>query len=429
MAIEFKNYVPHEGQQMFHHAVQNMYRFFAFVAGIRTGKTMGGAREAVRQAWNAKGKGVYGIIAPTYHMLDRTTWTEFREAAQGLIDEDIDSRKIIVLKNGRHVHGHSAEKPDRIRNETFVGAWGDETREWKEFLKVWNVLLGRVLSTNGKIFITTSPNGYDALHDLFVTQKNPGYGYIRVPTSINPYITQEAIDSLASNYDDKFARQELLGEFIIFEGQVYYTFNRNQNAGDLAFKKAQYDPNKPLRLCCDFNVDPMAWEICQFGMNQDGLAEVYWIDEIYIKNSNTIECCAEFKNRFANHNSGLFLYGDATGKQRHTSSNVTNWNIIKDELMRYKPQMMVPLSNPAERDRINAVNGMIKNSKNRIRTYVNPTKCKKLIKDFEQVSYKEGTVQIDKTKELDLTHASDAAGYMYEKEFGLGRGKIEGLKI
>ena len=235
MKFFLKDYTPHEGQMAFHYAMQHMYRFCALIAGIRGGKTYAGAREATRQAWNAQGKGVYGIIAPTFNMLDRTTWMEFKEAARPLISSENDSKKIIILKNGRRVHGHSAERPDRIRNETFVGFWGDEMREAKNFRQLWDVLLGRVLSTNGKGFITTSPNSYDDIHDIFIATKREGYGVVRFPTYANITLSKEGIDQLAAMYDSKYAQQEIQGEFVIFEGAVYYTFNRQLNAGDYAF--------------------------------------------------------------------------------------------------------------------------------------------------------------------------------------------------
>lgn len=430
MSMYLKQYNPHEGQKAFHYCMDHVYRFVALIAGIRAGKTFCGAREATKQAWNAKGKGVYGIIAPTFNMLDRTTWMEFKDAARPLIASENDTKKIIILKNGRRVHGHSAERPDRIRNETFVGFWGDEMREAKNFKQLWDVLLGRVLSTNGKGFITTSPNSFDDIHDIFIASDRKDYGVVRFPTYANITLSKEGIDALATMYDPKTMQQELMGEFVIFEGAVYYTFNRQQNAGELAFKLAKYDPNKPLDLCCDFNVDPLAWMIAQVGINeQTKLKEVYFIDEIYLKNSNTIEACQEFKTRFPNHNAGLNLYGDATGRARHTDSNITNWKIIESELSRYGISTHIPTKNPAERDRINSVNGMICNSKGQRRVFVNPDKCRNLIRDFEQVNYKEGSTQIDKTKDLKLTHTSDAAGYFLETEFSLNRGLITGLKI
>jgi len=433
--MKLTQYKPHEGQKAFHYAMQE-YRFCALIAGIRGGKTYSGAREAIRQAWNAKGPGVYGIIAPTFNMLDRTTWREFREAARSLISDDNDSKKIITLKNGRRVHGHSAERPDRIRNETFVGFWGDEMREAKNFKGLWDVLLGRVLSTNGKGFITTSPNSFDDIHEVFISNNRADYTTVRFSTYKNTYLDKTSIDALAENYDSKFAQQELMGEFVIFEGAVYYTFNRLQNAGDLAFEVAKYNPALPLRLCCDFNVDPMAWIVSQFHTStkrdafgkENKLVKAVVIDEIFIRNSNTVQACQEFKTRYPNHRAGVVLYGDATGRARHTDSNVTNWKIIEDELKQYGITKCIPTSNPAERDRVNAVNAVICNSKQERRLLVNP-KCKNLIRDLEQVAYKEGTTQIDKTRDAMLTHSSDALGYMLEKEFSLNKGRIEGLKI
>jgi hypothetical protein len=51
------------------------------------------------------------------------------------------------------------------------------------------------------------------------------------------------------------------------------------------------------------------------------------------------------------------------------------------------------------------------------------------MRDLEQVAYKQGTTQIDKTKDISLTHPSDALGYCIETEFSLNLGRIEGLKL
>lgn len=426
--VHLKSYKPHDAQKMFHYAVDHLYQFTLMVAGIRGGKTYAGARQAAKEAWNSKAKGNYLIIAPTYNMLDRTTWEEFKEAAGPLIASENKSNKIITLKNGRKVHGHSAENPDRIRNETAVGAWADECREFKDFEKVWKVLLGRVLSTNGKIFGTTSPNSYDAIHERFIADRKPGYGVVKFPTYANTFLNREAIDRLAGDYDAKTAEQELGGKFVIFEGAVYYTFNRQENAGKLALEVAQYDPNLPIGLCCDFNVDPMAWPMTQLRTRRDGLRQIVVFDEIFLRNSNTEEACKEFKARLPHHKAGIVLYGDATGTARHTDSNVTNWKIIQEELKHYGVTMRVPTKNPAERDRINSMNSVICNSKNQRRLFVHP-KCKHLIGDLEQVSFKEGSTQIDKTKNLLLTHPSDALGYMADREFSLNKAKFDTLKI
>ena len=62
------------------------------------------------------------------------------------------------------------------------------------------------------------------------------------------------------------------------------------------------------------------------------------------------------------------------------------------------------------RDRINVVNGRLCNAQGERWLIVN-TKCKELMKDFEQVCYKSGTSQIDKEKDSKRSHLSDALGY------------------
>ena len=428
--MQLKKYKPHEGQLAFHHSIQNLHRFVLMLCGIRGGKTYCGAREALKQAWNSK-RDIdipYGIIAPTYHMLDRTTWREFKSASKPLIESENDTKKIIRLKNGREVFGFSADNFDKIRNVTLMGFWGDECREWKDFAGCWDVLLGRVLSTEGKGIVTSSPNSFDDMYDIFLAQKDKDYGVVRFSTYENTTIPQSSIDSLLARYDKKFGEQELLGKIVAFSGSVYYCFDRTKNAGDYAFKVANYNPFKDINLDCDFNVNPMAWVLTQYGVNpQTGLKEVYVIDEIYLPNSNTMEACREFKNRYPNHRAGVVLYGDATGKARSSNSNVTNWQIIENELLMYAPINKVPMSNPAEKDRVNAMNSMICNGLDQRRLFVNP-KCTKVIGDLEQVSYKKGSVQIDKSN-LKLTHISDALGYEIESEFGLDDTRIHGLKI
>jgi hypothetical protein len=57
----------------------------------------------------------------------------------------------------------------------------------------------------------------------------------------------------------------------------------------------------------------------------------------------------------------------------------------------------------------------LKDASGETKLFVNH-KCKNLIKDFEQVIYKEGKREIDKSN-LTLTHISDAVGYYIEYEF------------
>ena len=50
-------------------------------------------------------------------------------------------------------------------------------------------------------------------------------------------------------------------------------------------------------------------------------------------------------------------------------------------------------------------------------------RCKELIKDLEQVSYKENSLVIDKDRDPKRTHLSDALGYLVWQECG-GAGRV-----
>jgi hypothetical protein len=53
-------------------------------------------------------------------------------------------------------------------------------------------------------------------------------------------------------------------------------------------------------------------------------------------------------------------------------------------------------------------------------------RCKELIQDFEQVSYKEDSTEVDKNKDRRRTHLSDALGYLVWQEFNSTHSKTIG---
>jgi hypothetical protein len=60
-------------------------------------------------------------------------------------------------------------------------------------------------------------------------------------------------------------------------------------------------------------------------------------------------------------------------------------------------------------------NAKLRSASGEIGVLVDP-KCKELIKDFEQVCFKEDSNQIDKDRDRLRTHLSDALGYLLWQE-------------
>jgi hypothetical protein len=87
---------------------------------------------------------------------------------------------------------------------------------------------------------------------------------------------------------------------------------------------------------------------------------------------------------------------------------------------RYQASFQVPRSNPPVKDRINCVNALLRNHAGQYRLAIDP-RCKELIKDFEQVSWKadaygNSLAELDKS-DTRRTHVSDAVGYLIAHKF------------
>ncbi|MFQ5737121.1 MAG: hypothetical protein ACE5GY_09735, partial [Thermodesulfobacteriota bacterium] len=164
----------------------------------------------------------------------------------------------------------------------------------------------------------------------------------------------------------------------------------------------------PILLCCDFNVDPCVWEVAQ---TRGGVIRV--VDELSMRDTNTMEMGREAVRRFAGHGAGITVYGDAAGMSRSTTGK-SDYAILAELGL---GDQRVKRSNPHVKDRVNGLNAMLENTNGRARLFHHP-RCRMLRKDLETVEWREGGAAIDKSNN-DRTHAADALGYFIEYEFPL----------
>ncbi len=125
-------------------------------------------------------------------------------------------------------------------------------------------------------------------------------------------------------------------------GAFYKAFNRG-----LSVTKNEYNPALPLHITFDFNVNPyMSASIWQISNNL-----VYNIAEIAAVSpkNTTVGACTEIKNMYPNHGSGMFIYGDPSGRAEDTKMEKghNNFTIIEHELRDYKPSLRVGSSAPS----------------------------------------------------------------------------------
>ena len=154
---------------------------------------------------------------------------------------------------------------------------------------------------------------------------------------------------------------------------------------------------------------------------------VYFFDEIVIENTTTQQAIEEFLRRYPNHKGDIVINGDASGDNRSSQSEFTNYMIIKRalEAFGYNPKFQLRNFNPSILNRIQAFNARVCNSKGERSLFISKN-CKWLLHNVYNLSFKEGTSivnvpslkQIKNDREMKfLEHPFDAASYLVEYYF------------
>ncbi len=262
-----------------------------------------------------------------------------------------------------------------------------------------------------------TPKGFDWVYQKFQANRGKGYDLIHAMPFENRYVLNSVpdfYDRLQRSYDPLFYDQEVLGKFLnIRQGRAYYAFSR-----DVHVREGKYDPTLPIHWAWDFNLTPM----CSLVAQKHGHV-FHVLDEIVLQTSSTPEVCREFLARWIHHLQGpcrqLIVYGDASGASGHTASGQSDYGVIKDFFHQNRGRgvkLMVPRANPPVRDRVNLVNARLTNARGEHHLLIDP-RCKELLADLEQVTYKAGSTQLDKDSDPARTHTSDALGYLLWQAF------------
>jgi hypothetical protein len=149
-----------------------------------------------------------------------------------------------------------------------------------------------------------------------------------------------------------------------------------------------------------------------------------------LQGGHTQDACAEFRRKFEEMRHSRYgsvnvmVYGDPAGNARQ-HAGPSDWEAVWQEFRSYSGVRMIDCverDHPHVRDRVNAVNAMLKNSAGEIRTKIDP-RCKELIADFEQCVWATDSNdrpigEISK-RDKRRSHMGDAIGYMYARDFGL----------
>ena len=398
-------------QKAFHNSTA---RFKGFSGPIGSGKSQALCHEAIRLSYVNPGRmGLLG--APTYPML--------RDAMQPVLFELLEANKLpydhnkaentLTMKDTKsRIVFRAVDEFERLRGTNLAWFGLDELTYTPE--AAWLRLEGRLRDPKAPRlcgFAVWTPKGYDWVYRKFLSDKVAGYETIIARPFENRHLLSHIPDfyeRLKGSYDETFYKQEVLGSYLsLTGGAVYTSFLRSDHVVDLS-----PIPGIPLLWALDFNVDPMSSLVIQIAGGK-----VRVLDEIVLRSATTARACEEFLKRYPKHDAGVVVYGDASGFQQQTSG-ATDYQMIKDYFQVHTStpiQYRVPRSNPPVKERTNLVNAKLRAASGEIGLTID-RKCKELVKDFEQVSYKADTNQVDKDRDRMRTHLSDALGYLLWQE-------------
>ncbi len=373
----------------------------AMIGGYGSGKTIAGSYKAFKNLIKHRGKrGFIGNIKSS--ILKKTTLDEFyKRLDENNINYTERTKQKRIITDLGEVSFETYNNYEEIVGENFAWAWLDELDVSRYSDKVWEKIISRMRGARDiELFATTTPEGFSTSYRIFSENSKDrmkNAQYIRADSRQNPFLPQMYIENMMDLYTKEFLEAYLKGRWVnLNTGKVYKNFTRAKNVA----KKIVPRYGNQLFIGMDFNVNPMTSVI---GIRANG--NLYIIDEFYLRNSDTEQMCIEIKQEYPDYQ--YIFFPDATGSRRTTSSKMGRTDIT---ILKRFGKVRVESSNPPVRDRINVVNFILGKDKEHRRLYIDKS-CEKLTKDLEQVSYDDNG-NIDKKTNPDLTHISDALGYL-----------------
>jgi len=191
-------------------------------AGRRAGKTFMVARMMVRRA-NKGHRQLY--IAPVSVQTD-AVWALACEWLSdaillGIVKKNETRRTLEFLLTGGRIECRTGHKPDHLR-----GGWGDDiyldeyAYQNPELLE--KVVLPMLLDSDGTLVIISTPNLRNHFYHLYLkARENEGWEVYTFSSLDNPYLSEDALQSMIGDMLDVDYKQEILAEFVPGVGAVF----------------------------------------------------------------------------------------------------------------------------------------------------------------------------------------------------------------
>jgi hypothetical protein len=208
-------------------------RYPAFVAGRGSGKTFAGARKAL--AWAARG-GLGVIAGPNFPAVKQGPKPAFLaaldEAGIGYAENKNEAR-VVIPRFAATVQFAGLDNDTYLRGPNFRWGWIDEL-DYVTDPELWRAFKATVRAGDDyQLFATSTPKGRRIVYQEWERDADDFHRMYRASSLDNRFMdTASYVAGLG--YTGKFYRQEILAEFVAFEGMVYGIFTRTDHVAVVA---------------------------------------------------------------------------------------------------------------------------------------------------------------------------------------------------
>ncbi|MCQ2574548.1 MAG: PBSX family phage terminase large subunit [Alphaproteobacteria bacterium] len=396
--------------------VNYKYRYFAYLTGrLGLGKSTNIASCLL----------VAGLMMPLRILCTRETMASIKESVHAQLSDIIHKNKLpytiyndtIRADNGTMFifKGLKETGANNIRSLTNVDiCWVEEAQAVS--VTSWESLDPTIRAEGSFIIVSANPdNESDVVYQLFGpdAERRPDTYYCYKSYLDNPFPMPEAflqnIELMKKNRPDDYE--------MIYLGKL-------RKSADNPVVKSWSDKNigigqtsKLVYWSLDFNINPQCSVICHWNGGRD----FYFSDEIVLENVSTYKVAEEFVKIWRKKYNGqkVIINGDASGRNRSSNSEYSNYAIIEQILVREKVPFMfnVPKANTSIKNRVANFDWHVHGLDGKVHILVNP-ECRHLIHSCKLLSYDKfgNIIEVPfafgmKTIDYAKSHIFDAASY------------------
>ena len=319
-------------------------------------------------------------VAPTYELarkVFREVWdyvhTEEGKKLFPLRIKQFDKMKM-VFWNGTSIEGKSTDNPQSLLGEGVDFMVCDEASRIPQEIYS-RYLLTRLLTNKGELLLISTPNGKNnAFHEFYLQGQDPDNKLVEswVGTIYdNELIDKEALEYIESkkHIDPIGYKQEVLGEFVSHDGDVFPSFEK-----DVFFGKVPFNPNLEVMASIDHGFSN---PFCCLFLQRNG-RQLRCIQEYYVAGKGDIEHVEVLKPIFKK-----FKIKRCVVDPREPNTKSTFAKLIPECKFIAGPAKEIALG-------INIIRDHLQEEDGRPLFLADKTNCAKLMWEFQKAHYKKG---------------------------------------